>query len=125
MEHPQATPPPGAVLVRLPAADPSWARRLPPVPAARTLTVTVGHPGLLPVPVDDLVSGGYRVVGLAEDQPRIGWSIDILVPREVREDFPDWWQALTAQASRVFDLRFGPVIRVLRQELALHLGTAS
>jgi hypothetical protein len=122
-------PPPaftdGSVLVRVAAADRSWARRLPPVPAGCVLTVTVGHPDLLPVPVDDLVGGGYRIVGVAADHRPVGWTVDLLVPAEVRAAHPAWWQQLLAGAERVFDLRLGPVQRVLAAELDLHLRAAA
>jgi hypothetical protein len=111
----------GSVLVRVAAPDRSWARRLPPVPASRTLTVTVGHPDLLPVPVDDLVSGGYRVVGVAADHRPVGRTVDVLVPGELLREHPGWWRELAGAAERVFDLRHGPVQRVLAAELDLHL----
>jgi hypothetical protein len=114
----------GALLVRLPARDRSWAARLPAVPDGWTLTVTVGHPDLLPVPVDDLVSGGYRIVGVAADHRPVGRSIDVYVPPELRDQHPGWWTDLLERAERVFDLRMGPVRMVLASELDLHLRPA-
>ena len=111
----------GAVLVRISASERTWASTLPAVPCGRVLTVTVGHPGLLPVPVDDLLEGGYRVVGVAADHRPVGRTIDVLVPRDLRDEAPLWWSELVARAERVFDLRHGPVQRVLAAELALHL----
>jgi hypothetical protein len=111
----------GSVLVRIVAPDRSWARRLPPVPADRVLTVTVGHPALLPVPVDDLVGGGYRIVGVAAEHRPVGRTIDVLVPADLRRDHPAWWGQLVVMTERVFDLRHGPVQRVLAAELDLHL----
>jgi hypothetical protein len=117
-------PPEGSVLVRIPAPDRTWARQLPPVPGGRTLTVTVGHPALLPVPVDDLVGGGYRIVGIAVAHRPVGRTVDILVPGDLRRDHPSWWGELLPRAERVFDLRHGPVQRVLAAELELHLRPA-
>jgi hypothetical protein len=111
----------GSVLVRITAPDRSWAARLPRVPGGRTLTVTVGHPALLPVPVDELVSGGYRIVGVAAEHRPIGRTVDVLVPGDLRRDHPHWWQQVAGAAERVFDLRHGPVQRVLAAELDLHL----
>jgi hypothetical protein len=111
----------GAVLVRLPAADRGWAAGLPAAPDAAVLTVTVGHPSLVPVPVDDLLDGGYRIVGVASDHRPIGPCVDVLVPPELRRDAPDWFHELVSRAERVFDLRLGPVLRVLAGELHLHL----
>ena len=122
----RATPPTldGAVLVRIRASGPQWAARLPAVPARDVLTVTVGHPDLLPVPVDDLIAGGYRIVGVASAERPFGACVDVLVPADLRERCPAWWQQLGQVADRVFDLRMGPVLSVLGEELELHL-TAS
>ena len=121
------TPPPaparfedGTVLVRVRASDRGWAARLPQVPDGRTLTVTVGHPGLLPVPADDLVRNGYRLVGVAAEHHPIGRSVDVLVPPDLQREHPEWWRGLLDRAERVFDLRLGPVQRVLAVELGLH-----
>ncbi len=118
--HP--TVPDGAVLVRLRAQGPDWATRLPPAPAGQVLTVTVGHPSLVPVPVDDLVTGGYRIVGVASSERPFGACVDVLVPGSVREQAPDWWADMTTVAERIFDLRMGPVWTVLGPELELHLA---
>jgi hypothetical protein len=114
----------GAVLVRLRADGPDWAARLPAAPTSRVLTVTVGHPSLVPVPVDDLVSGGYRIVGVAEGDRPVGACVDVYVPADLRVREPEWWGRLSARAERVFDLRMGPVWAVLGAELELHLAAA-
>lgn len=115
------TPPPGAVLVRVFAHGLSWARSLPVVPGGGTVTVTVSSPGLRRVPADDLVSHGYRVVGVSSSRPRgAGEVIDLLVPAELREAHPDWFRDLLGRADRVFDCDLGPVRRLLGAELALH-----
>lgn len=117
-----ATPPTdGSVLVRVTALDRSWPRRLPAVPGDAVLTVTVGHPDLLPVAVDDLVSGGYRIAGVASEHRPVGRSVDVLVPAELRLARPDWWRQFAGGAERVFDLRLGPVLRVFAAEIDLHL----
>lgn len=118
----RVAPTDGAVLVRLPATDRGWAADLPPVPGGQVLTVTVGHPDLLPVPVDDLVRGGYRVVGVASDHRPVGRNVDVLVPGALRERSPAWFRSMVSRAERVFDLRLGPVLRVLAAELELHLS---
>lgn len=122
MTRPPA-PPDGSVLVRVRSADRGWARRLPRVPDGLVLTVTVGDPSLLPVPVDDLVSGGYRVVGVAPHDPPLGRHVDVLVPAHVRTAHPAWWRSLLVLAERAFDLRLGPVRSVLAAELELHLAS--
>jgi len=118
---PAPVPTDGSVLVRVAAHDRTWARRLPPVPGGRVLTVTVGHPDLLPVDGDDLLLGGYRIAGVAAAHRPVGHNIDVLVPGNLRRGDADWWEDLLAGAERVFDLRLGPVARVLAAELDLHL----
>jgi hypothetical protein len=111
----------GAVIVRLRASDRSWIRELPVVPGSRTLTVTVGRADLLPVPVEELLARGYRLVGVAAEHRPIGPTVDVLVPAGLRESAPDWWAQLQPLAERVFDLRMGPVRAVLAAEIELHV----
>lgn len=119
-------PPPsdGSVLVRVRANGPDWIARLPTVPADRVLTVTVGHPSLLPVAVDDLIAGGYRIVGAADEERSFGTCVDVFVPASLRAEHPRWWRELAHVADRVFDLRMGPVWAVLGEELELHLASS-
>lgn len=120
MHHHAQELPDGTLLVRVPAADRGWARTLPRVPDGRTLTVTVGLAELAPVPADDLVASGYRIVGVASEQRPLGHLVDVCVPPDLREEHPRWWASLVARADRIFDPRLGPVARVLAAELALH-----
>jgi hypothetical protein len=93
---------------------------LPPVPSGWTLTVSLGHPALLPIPHEDLHSRGYEVVGVATARAPVGRSVDVLVPATLRAAHPDWWARLGRRASRIFDLQLGPVLAVLGSQLALH-----
>jgi hypothetical protein len=117
-------PPDGSVLVRVRASGPGWIDRLPAVPADRVLTVTVGHPSLLPVTVDDLVAAGYRIVGTPDPERSFGTCVDVFVPASLREEHPVWWRRLADVADRVFDLRMGPVRAVLGEEIELHLAAS-
>lgn len=117
-------PPDGSVLVRVSADGPQWASRLPMVPTTAVLTVTVNDAALVPVPVDDLIAGGYRIVGVADPDRPLGACVDVLVPGDLRDAEPEWWGRLRAISSRIFDLRMGPVLAVLGDELEQHL-TAS
>ncbi len=114
----------GAVIVRLRAEDRGWIGELPVVPGARTLTVTVGRADLLPVPVEELLARGYRLVGVAAEHRPIGPTVDVLVPASLREEASDWWEQLEPLAERVFDLRMGPVRLVLAAEIDVHLRHA-
>jgi hypothetical protein len=117
--------PDGTLLVRVPATDRGWPRRLPRVPDGRTLTVTVGQADLAPVPADELVASGYRIVGVAAEHRPLGRLVDVCVPPDLRAAHPVWWTELVACADRIFDPRLGPVAKVLAAELALHRGAAS
>ncbi len=109
----------GAVLVRVPVADDSWAALLPTPPAGHSLTVSAGHPSVAPC-AETVEARGYRFAGVLDPVGRSGRCVDIMVPGEVRTRFPDFVTQLTALADRVFDLRMGPVLHVLAAELALH-----
>jgi hypothetical protein len=109
-----------AVLVRLPVESSDWAAALPRVPAGWQLTVSLGHPDLQPIPHDELRARGYHVVGVATARAPVGRSVDVLVPGALRAAEPSWWDQLGSRASRIFDLRMGPVLTLLRSQLALH-----
>ncbi len=111
--------PDGAVLLRVPVRDPAWPQALPEVPDGAQVTVTVGRFELLP----DLTvasARGYLVVGAASDTRPIGDVVDLLVLPELREAAQTWWEELLGRSHRAFDLRHGPVQRVLASELAMH-----
>ncbi len=132
MPDPSAAPPAdatadGDVLVRLPVTDRHWPDILPPVPGGEVLTITVGHPGLLPTGEQELIAAGYRIVGVHSSRRATagtgsasGASIDVLVPGPLRDTHPRWWRQLAASAERIFDLRLGPVQMVLGSQLARH-----
>lgn len=122
----RSTIPPGAVLVRVFAHGLSWARSLPVVPGGATVTVTVSNGRLRQVPADDLVSHGYRVVGVSPGRPRgTGDVVDLLVPRSLQEGHPGWWADLLGRADRAFACDLGPVRRLLGRELAVHAAALS
>jgi hypothetical protein len=112
------------LLLRLAVEDAGWASTLPVTPSGTTVTVTVGHPDLVPVSLATTCAHGYRIVGVASATRPIGSSIDILVPEALRLANPDWFDALVHRAVRVFDLRLGPVQSVLAAQLSLHLRPA-
>ncbi|MEX2550014.1 MAG: hypothetical protein WD638_07295 [Nitriliruptoraceae bacterium] len=120
MVPPSPTVAEGAVLLRLPAEDRTWAETLPRVPGGVTVTVTLGHPDLVPADPTRLWAAGYQVVGVASEERPIGAVVDVLVPAELRASEPDWWQHMLSLARRAFDLRLGPVLSVLEAELAMH-----
>lgn len=111
--------PDGAVLLRLPVRDRSWPRQLPAVPDGGRVTVTLGRSELLPDP-SAASQRGYLVVGAASDARPIGDVVDLLVVPKLQEAAPAWWAELLGRSHRAFDLRHGPVQRVLGSELAMH-----
>ena len=124
MDHAERlAPPPGAVLVRVRASSPAWIHRVPAVPAGDAVTVSVSDAALREVASADLLERGYRVVGIHPWRAGTDGhgAVDLLVTAALIDRAPAWWQALLAVADRAFDLRLGPVQRVLGQEIALHL----
>lgn len=115
-----AASPHRAVLVRLPIGGRDWAAALPPVPPGWRLTISLGHPDLLPIPHETVRARGYEVVGVATARAPIGLSVDVLVPDTLRLAEPSWWEQLARGATRIFDLRMGPVLALLGNQLALH-----
>jgi hypothetical protein len=111
-------PPPGALLVRVATTGPSWVGRLPPVPGGLEITVSVSAPDQREIPSDRLAASGYRIVGC---HPNRTGTVDLLVPASVIAAHPDWWRQVLAVADRAFDLRLGPVQRILGAEISLHL----
>lgn len=124
MEHVERlAPPPGAVLVRVRADAPDWIHRVPAVPAGDVVTVSVSDTALREVPSADLLARGYRIVGVHPWRAATDGhgAVDLLVTAALIDHHPGWWQRLLGVADRAFDLRLGPVQRVLGQEIALHL----
>ncbi len=115
------TLPADAVLLRLPVEGAGWPATLPEVPRGGPVTVTLGRPDLLPTDPGPAQVRGYRIVGAASESRPLGSVVDLLVTAALREAAPEWWEALLRRASRVFDLRLGPVQQVLSAELALHV----
>ena len=109
----------GPVLVRIDASADGWVRGLPSVPDGRRIGVTVSSEPLCSC-ADELAERGYDLVGVVPGRAA-GTHADLLVTAAAREDAARWFAALLLVASRVFDLRFGPVQAVLHAELAAHL----
>jgi hypothetical protein len=112
--------PADAILLRLPVDGAGWAMDLPPVPDGTEVTVTLGHPDLLPLDTTPARARGYRIVGAASEQRPLGSVVDLLVSGELRQAAPVWWDMMLRRAVRAFDLRLGPVQQVLDAELAVH-----
>ena len=115
------TLPADAVLLRLPVEGRDWPSTLPEVPRGGQVTVTVGHPDLMPDDPAPARTRGYHIVGAASEYRPLGSVADLLITAELRDAAPGWWDALLRRASRVFDLRLGPVQQELSAELALHV----
>ena len=114
------TLPADAVLVRVPVEGTDWPSTLPEVPHGAQVTVTLGHPDLVPTDPAAARRRGYHVVGIASELRPLGAVADLLITAQLREDAPGWWNGLLERAARVFDLRLGPVQQVLSAELSLH-----
>jgi hypothetical protein len=104
--------------------DRSWIERLPPAPATYPVTVSFDDVELAARDRTAVTDLGYAVVGTAG----VGHVTDVahlLVPLRAVERHPRWWRTMLDLASRVYDLRFGPVQMALGDVLALHLPAPS
>jgi hypothetical protein len=104
--------------------DRSWIERLPPAPATHPVTVSFDDVELAARDRTAVTDLGYGVVGIAG----VGHVTDVahlLVPLRAVERHPRWWRTMLDLASRVYDLRFGPVQMALGDVLALHLPAPS
>jgi hypothetical protein len=109
--------------VEVAVTDGTWLEQLPPAPSTRPVTVSFDDVELAArdrTAVDDL---GYTVVGTGA----VGHAEDVahlLVPLSAVEDHPRWWRAVLDLATRVYDLRFGPVQLALADVLRAHADHA-
>ena len=110
--------------VEVAVEDGSWIERLPPAPASHAVTVSFDDVELAARDRTAVTDLGYAVVGTAG----VGHAADVahpLVPLRTTERHPRWWRTMVDLASRIYDLRFGPVQMALTEVLALHLPPPS
>jgi len=112
-----------SLCVEVAVSDGAWVERLPPAPVTGPVTLSFDDLELAARDRTAVTDLGYVVVGtagvrLADDVAHL------LVSQDVVERHARWWQALLDVASRVYDLRFGPVQMVLADVLRLHADHA-
>lgn len=111
----------GGVVVRVFAHGTAWPRVLPSLPDDATASVTVSHDRLAEIPTATLRRCGYRIAGVSPvPDPDAGEVVDVLATAALRRAHPSWFRSLVDVATRVFDLRFGPVRRLLAPTLRAH-----
>lgn len=100
----------------------SWTDDIPPVPAGRTVTVSVSSARVADRDGPALRALGYRVVGVGADPAadRTGAAL-FLVRQDVAAAHPTWWRALADRAERVHNLAHGPVAAVFAAALRRHV----
>lgn len=108
-------------LLRLPVEESRWTEEVPPVPAGRSVTVSLRSPDRLRDRAA-LELLGYRVVSARPVSTRGDAVADFLVPQDMPDAHPRWWRALRVQAVNAFDLSFGPVQQALADVVRLHLA---
>lgn len=113
--------PPGAALVRVLATNGGWIHRLPDVPGGHEVTVAIGTAAHRDVADLELLRSGYRIVG-PQPQSRLPEGVELLVTAELMTAHPRWFRALLDVADAAFDLRLGPVQRVMGTHLTPHMG---
>jgi hypothetical protein len=105
--------------VEVAVADGAWVEQLPPAPSTRTITLSFDDIELAArdrTAIDDL---GYSVVGPGAVRHAHDVA-HLLVPLSAVEEHPRWWRAVLDLATRVYDLRFGPVQLALSDVLRAH-----
>jgi hypothetical protein len=110
--------------VEVAVEDRSWIERLPPAPASHPVTLSFDDVELAARDRTAVADLGYAVVGTAA----VGHAADVahlLVPLRTVERHPRWWRTMVDLASRIYDLRFGPVRMALRDVLVLHVPPSS
>lgn len=108
-----------SLCVEVAVDDGSWLERLPPAPGSRPVSVSFDDVELAARDRTAVTDLGYVVVGTA----RVRHADDVahlLVAQEIVERHTRWWRALLDLATRVYDLRFGPVQAALGDVMRLH-----
>jgi hypothetical protein len=105
--------------VELRAEQPAWVEDLPPAPVDGRVTASFGTTPLTARDRAAVAELGYEPVGTAV----VGHAdevVHLMVPLALVERHPRWWRAVLDAATRVFDLRFGPVQLALRTVIETH-----
>ncbi len=114
----------GAALVRLHTRGVAQLLdELPRYHAKHPVTLSVDGFDLDHQTAASLTAHGYTVAGRCPHLRRdVRASVDLLVTRDARAAAPHWWSQVRGQATKIYDLRMGPVRVVLDNELNLHLS---
>jgi hypothetical protein len=112
-----------SLCVEVAVDDGSWVERLPPAPGNGPVSVSFDDVELAARDRTAVTDLGYVVVGTAGVR-HAGEVAHLLVPQAVVERHTRWWRALLDLATRVYDLRFGPVQFALADVLRLHADQA-
>lgn len=108
-----------SLCVEVAVDDGSWVERLPPAPGGGPVSVSFDDVELAARDRTAVTDLGYVVVGTAGVR-HADEVAHLLVSQAVVEQHTRWWRALLELASRVYDLRFGPVQFALAEVLRRH-----
>lgn len=108
-----------SLCVEVAVDDGSWVERLPPAPGSGPVSVSFDDVELAARDRTAVTDLGYVVVGTAGVR-HADEVAHLLVSQAVVERHMRWWRALLELATRVYDLRFGPVQFALAEVLRLH-----
>ncbi len=117
-----------ALLVRIVGHRQDPAELLPQAPPATMPSVVLAHPGTAADmeawarsgPVAAISRRGYRLAEVTATEASSAVRLDVLVTADSRRHAPEWWDELQDRATRIFDLRFGPVRHVFQGQLDRH-----
>lgn len=112
-----------SLCVEVAIGDGSWVERLPPAPASSPVSLSFDDVELAARDRTAVTDLGYVVVGTAGVRHASDVA-HLLVPQDMVERHTRWWRAMLDLATRVYDLRFGPVQFRLAPVLRVHADVA-
>ena len=114
------------VLARLIVTEGHWAEGIPPVPNGCDVTVSFSSDALADEHGEALQLLGYRVVptppSMIGTAPPIA---DFLISEALLEQHPTYWRSFASQATRAYNLAFGPAASLVADVIATHTTIAS
>jgi hypothetical protein len=114
------------VLARLVVADGPWAEGIPPVPSAFDVTVSFSTQALADEHGEALQLLGYRVVPTPEGTVATTRPVaDFLISEALLEQHPTYWRSMAAQATRAYNLAFGPAAALVADVVDAHTTIAA
>lgn len=115
-----ASQPPDGALVRLRVTSEGALAGVPPAPQGSDVSVSFSTARAEALSAAALDAQGYRTVGVSSSPSSQQPVADFVVPQEVIDRHPRWWQGLAQRADQTFNLGAGPVQAAFAEVLRTH-----